>query len=200
MRFRRDCFHWRCAASAPHRTRIRAVRSPPGCPRTVFPQTHRSARDEASWSATPRKSNCETLSCGGRALKRRRNMTELHCTRVTGSCPSSGSPRISIRVSPPSPSRGEGFSGLYRNQQKTSISPLREGVRAACSRAREGSSACHRERMAALFGEGALHLLLQLLEGAHLDLPHALAADAIFLRELFQRRRLVLEPSVFDDV
>ena len=57
-----------------------------------------------------------------------------------------------------------------------------------------------RDRVAALFGEALLHLVLELLEGAHFDLAHALAGDAVFLRELFQRRRIVAQTSRLDDV
>ena len=52
----------------------------------------------------------------------------------------------------------------------------------------------------AFVGERSFHLLLQLLEGAHFDLAHAFAADAVFLREFFERRRIVAQPPRFDDV
>src|ERR1043166_3153504 len=55
------------------------------------------------------------------------------------------------------------------------------------------------ERMAALFGQRPLHLMLQLLEGPHLDLAHALAADAILLRQLLQGLRLGAQGALLDD-
>jgi len=36
-----------------------------------------------------------------------------------------------------------------------------------------------------------LHGLLELLEGAHLDLAHPLAGDAVLLRQLLERGRVV---------
>src|ERR1044071_4898426 len=49
--------------------------------------------------------------------------------------------------------------------------------------------------------EGArFDCLLQLLEGAHLDLADALAGDAELLRQVLEGRRVVLEPSLPQDV
>ena len=45
-----------------------------------------------------------------------------------------------------------------------------------------------------------LHRLLQLVEGAHLDLAHALAADAVLGRQVFQRLGLVDQTTLDDDV
>ena len=41
---------------------------------------------------------------------------------------------------------------------------------------------------------------LQLLEGADLDLAHPLARDAVLLRQVLERRRLVLQPALDQDV
>jgi len=41
---------------------------------------------------------------------------------------------------------------------------------------------------------------LQLLEGAHLDLADTLARDAVFLRQVLERRRLLLEAPLDQDV
>src|SRR5690349_14138872 len=51
-----------------------------------------------------------------------------------------------------------------------------------------------------LFDDGVLHRLLQLLEGAHLDLAHAFARDAVTLAEFLQRGRLVLQAPLAQDV
>ncbi len=53
---------------------------------------------------------------------------------------------------------------------------------------------------AALLDQRALHLVLQLLEGAYLDLAHALAADPVFLRQLLERRGVVLQAPRLDDL
>src|SRR5690349_3903564 len=50
--------------------------------------------------------------------------------------------------------------------------------------ARQADRSVHAAR---LFGREGLHRALQLLEGAHLDLAHAFAADAVFLREILER-------------
>ena len=52
---------------------------------------------------------------------------------------------------------------------------------------------------AALDG-GRLHRLLQFLEGAHLDLPHPLARDAVLLRQILERRRVFLQSPLGQDV
>jgi anti-sigma-K factor RskA len=44
-----------------------------------------------------------------------------------------------------------------------------------------------------------LHRLLHLLEGAHLDLAHALARDAEFGRQFLERDRIVREPARLED-
>src|SRR5579883_723632 len=44
-----------------------------------------------------------------------------------------------------------------------------------------------------------LHRLLQLLEGAHLDLPHALARDPVFLGEVLEGGRVLLETPLDED-
>src|SRR5690606_23082141 len=49
-------------------------------------------------------------------------------------------------------------------------------------------------------GRRRLNRLLQLLEGAHLDLAHALAADPVFLRQILERRRILLEAALGEDV
>jgi hypothetical protein len=41
---------------------------------------------------------------------------------------------------------------------------------------------------------------LQLVECAHFDLTHAFAADAILRRKLLERRRLVLQPALSQNV
>src|SRR5258708_21504992 len=43
------------------------------------------------------------------------------------------------------------------------------------------------------------HCVLHLLEGAHLDLAHALARDAEFLGQLHERDLLLGEPTRFED-
>src|SRR6266702_4048948 len=48
-------------------------------------------------------------------------------------------------------------------------------------------------------GDAVLHRALHLLEGAHLDLAHALARDAEFLGELLERDRVVREPAGFEN-
>ena len=50
------------------------------------------------------------------------------------------------------------------------------------------------------FGDLRLHRLLQLLEGAHLDLAHPLAGDVVLLRQILQRGRIVLQPPLDQDV
>src|SRR6516225_395023 len=48
-------------------------------------------------------------------------------------------------------------------------------------------------------GDAVLHRLLHLLEGAHLDLAHALARDAELVGELLERDRLVNEAARLED-
>src|SRR3546814_1290565 len=55
------------------------------------------------------------------------------------------------------------------------------------------------DRQAFLYG-GVADRLLQLLEGAHLDLAHTLAADAVFLREVLQRGRVVLQTALLQNM
>src|SRR6476660_4737397 len=43
------------------------------------------------------------------------------------------------------------------------------------------------------------HCVLHLLEGAHLDLTHALARDAEFLGQLHERDLFLCEPTCFED-
>src|SRR5689334_14111320 len=45
-----------------------------------------------------------------------------------------------------------------------------------------------------------LHGLLELLEGAHLDLAHPLAGDAVLLRQLLERGRVVPQAALDQDV
>src|SRR5215208_7932712 len=45
-----------------------------------------------------------------------------------------------------------------------------------------------------------LDRLLQLLEGAHLNLAHPLARDAVLLRQILERRRVLLEAALGQDV
>src|SRR5439155_15451007 len=52
----------------------------------------------------------------------------------------------------------------------------------------------------AALDRGGLDRLLQFLEGAHLDLPHPLARDAVLLRQLLERRRVLLEPPLGQDM
>src|SRR3982075_3259183 len=47
--------------------------------------------------------------------------------------------------------------------------------------------------------DAVLHCILHLLEGAHLDLAHALARDAEFLGQLHERDLLLGEPTRFED-
>ena len=49
-------------------------------------------------------------------------------------------------------------------------------------------------------GAGRPHGALQLLERPHLDLAHALAADAVLLRQVLERRRVLLQTALFQDV
>src|SRR5712692_7984280 len=48
-------------------------------------------------------------------------------------------------------------------------------------------------------GDPVLHRLLHLLEGAHLDLAHALARDAELVGELLERDRVVDQPARLED-
>ena len=57
---------------------------------------------------------------------------------------------------------------------------------------RQGRRAFHR-------GDAVLHRLLHLLEGAHLDLAHALARDSKFLGELRERDLFLGEPARLED-
>src|SRR6266852_4181048 len=50
------------------------------------------------------------------------------------------------------------------------------------------------------FDGRGLDRLLQLLEGAHLDLTHPLARNTVLLRQIFERRRVFLEPPLGQDV
>ena len=52
----------------------------------------------------------------------------------------------------------------------------------------------------AAFDRGGLDRLLQLLEGAHLDLADPLARDAVLLRQILERRRVLLEAPLGQDV
>src|SRR3989442_10526174 len=47
--------------------------------------------------------------------------------------------------------------------------------------------------------DAVLHCVLHLLEGAHLDLAHALAADAEFLGQLRERDLFLGEPTRLED-
>src|SRR5690606_30302575 len=55
-------------------------------------------------------------------------------------------------------------------------------------------------RVDLLFDDALLDRLLQLLERAHLDLAHALAADAELLREVLERERLLAQAALGEDV
>src|SRR2546428_13489447 len=57
---------------------------------------------------------------------------------------------------------------------------------------RRGARQLHRR-------DPALHRLLHLLEGAHLDLAHALARDAEFVGEILERDRVVGEAPRLED-
>jgi hypothetical protein len=57
---------------------------------------------------------------------------------------------------------------------------------------RQGQRALHR-------GNAVLHRLLHLLEGAHVDLAHALARDAELLGELRERDRVLGKPARLED-
>src|SRR5215470_17510566 len=59
-------------------------------------------------------------------------------------------------------------------------------------RRRRGGRALH-------LGEAVAHRLLHLLEGAHLDLPHALARDAELLGELLERDGVIRQPARLKD-
>jgi hypothetical protein len=50
------------------------------------------------------------------------------------------------------------------------------------------------------FGDLRLHGFLQLFEGSNLDLTHAFARDAVLLRQILERGRIVLQPSLDQDV
>src|SRR5215469_10222131 len=47
---------------------------------------------------------------------------------------------------------------------------------------------------------GGFDRFLQLLEGAYLDLAHALARDAVLLREIFESGRVVAQPAFGQDM
>src|SRR4051812_6903482 len=51
-----------------------------------------------------------------------------------------------------------------------------------------------------LLDGGVLDVLLELFESAHFDLAHALAADAVMLRQVFQRGRFVPQPALRQDM
>src|SRR3546814_15983332 len=53
--------------------------------------------------------------------------------------------------------------------------------------------------MALLYG-GVAERLLHLLEGAHRVRAHTLAADAVFLREVLQRGRVVLQTALLQNM
>ena len=48
-------------------------------------------------------------------------------------------------------------------------------------------------------GDAGFHRLLHLLEGAHLDLAHALARDAELARQVLERDRVVGQPARLED-
>ena len=50
------------------------------------------------------------------------------------------------------------------------------------------------------FGNLRLHGFLQFFEGANLDLTHAFARDAVLLRQILEGGRIVLQPSLDQDV
>src|SRR4029077_15609160 len=50
------------------------------------------------------------------------------------------------------------------------------------------------------FDRRGLDRLLQLLEGAHLDLAHPLARDAVLLRQILERRRVVAQAALAEDM
>ena len=50
------------------------------------------------------------------------------------------------------------------------------------------------------FARHALHRLLQLVEGAHLDLAHPFATDAVDRAQLFKGRRIFLQAALGEDV
>src|SRR4051812_47320845 len=52
----------------------------------------------------------------------------------------------------------------------------------------------------AAFNCSGLDRLLQFFEGTHLDLAHALARDAVLLRQVFKRRRVLLQTPLGQDV
>lgn len=52
----------------------------------------------------------------------------------------------------------------------------------------------------ALFDDGGLDRLLQLLEGAHLDLAHPLARDAVLLRQILKGGRVIAQAPLGQDV
>ena len=61
---------------------------------------------------------------------------------------------------------------------------------------RRGALAC----FGALLGDPGLHRLLQLLERPDLDLPDPLAGDVIFVRQIFERGRIVLQSPLYQDI
>ena len=65
----------------------------------------------------------------------------------------------------------------------------------------DGLTRCHgRLGLQPAFGDLCLHCLLELLEGADLDLAYPLARDAVLLRQLLERGRIVLQPALDQDV
>src|SRR5262245_24833808 len=56
-----------------------------------------------------------------------------------------------------------------------------------------------RARAALDGGDAVLHRALHLLEGAHLDLPHALARDAELGGQILERDRIVGKPARLED-
>src|SRR6202171_2054760 len=64
----------------------------------------------------------------------------------------------------------------------------------------EGWKLTHLQRRRGRHRRGALiHCVLHLLEGPHLDLAHALARDAEFLGQLYERDLFLGEPTRFED-
>src|SRR5258707_3417427 len=99
--------------------------------------------------------------------------------------------RASARSAPGGrPLASFGCRKTYPAKRPSSVSPTTgEGWKLTHLQRRRGR---HRR-------DAVLHCLLHLLEGAHLDLAHALARDAEFLGQLHERDLFLGEPTRFED-
>src|SRR5580692_2353663 len=110
-------------------------------------------------------------------------------------CPTRGAPGWKHAACPMPRSCARHGTGRSRNE---GWEPHRRITRRCVSVLRRSADRCR--RLHPLRGDLRLHRLLQLLERPHLDLPHPLTRDIVFLRQILERRRIVLQPALFEDV